>query len=100
MPPLRRRLQGDGRVFGEVCSAFCHIGWRIEGNASVIVCDVVDNESQGFVQYFESNGSHMPVQQTAGPRCVPVECTQTETFVSCAETFDTYLLFNDRIDRH
>eukprot|EP00913_Durusdinium_trenchii_P011656 g10947.t1 len=66
----------DGRVFGEVCSAFCHIGWRIEGNASVIVCDVVDNESQGFVQYFESNGSHMPVQQTAGPRCVPVECTE------------------------
>ena len=66
----------SGRFFGQICAAFCEIGWQIQGNASVIVCDDAGNTSQGFAQYFSENRSHVPAAMTQPPSCIALECTE------------------------
>eukprot|EP00435_Cladocopium_sp_Y103_P015994 s2068_g3.t4 len=67
----------SGLAFGQVCAAFCEIGWQIQGNASVIVCDDSGDASQGFAQYFSENRSYLPAERTQPMfRCIALECTE------------------------
>ena len=79
VPSFSSSAIGDfcsGIFFGQTCVAFCQVGWQIEGNASILVCDDVDDAySQGFVQFFPENRSYVPAAMTQPPTCTALVCT-------------------------
>ncbi len=78
VPSFSSSAIGDfcsGIFFGQTCVAFCQIGWQIEGNASILVCDDADGLSQGFVQFFPENRSYVPAAMTQPPTCNALVCT-------------------------
>jgi len=65
----------NGSVFGDVCSAFCKLGWELLGNASVLVCNAAPSSSAGFSAYFEANASYVFADAATGPKCSARLCT-------------------------
>ncbi|CAJ1435358.1 unnamed protein product, partial [Effrenium voratum] len=65
----------DTLQFGELCTAFCSLGWDIVGNATVLLCDDAPNTSAGYTEVVPNTAISSPAVQSAGPTCDPRPCT-------------------------
>ena len=62
-----------GLSFGEVCWASCQLGWQLQGNATILVCDDAPSSSSGFSVF--QGGSYLPAVEAGGPSCKAQACT-------------------------